>query len=184
MLVMQHCRLQISMYQSLKILTSQFQKMSILTPKLLSNNILKSRICSRYDTTKSSFIFFQTQFGYIDRSNMETKPAFSAAVVEVLKQDNYLDWSVRVKTYLMAQDIWDIVESRSNSPTPENEAAFKVGARRMPWLYMWSRFHAGQTHFLISGRLFRPELLGIPWQESTNLKVLTQVAGNLDHSIR
>ncbi|KAM3685086.1 hypothetical protein ACJW30_11G089800 [Castanea mollissima] len=69
---------------------------------------------------------------------METKPALSAAVVEVLKQDNYLDWSVRVKTYLMAQDLWDIVESRSGSPTPENEAAFKV----------WSKTNAMALHVI------------------------------------
>ena len=66
---------------------------------------------------------------------METKPA---AVVEVLKQDNYFDCSVRVKTYLMAQDLWDIVESRSDSPTPENEAAFKV----------WSKMNAMALHVI------------------------------------
>ncbi|XP_050280909.1 ankyrin repeat-containing protein ITN1-like [Quercus robur] len=69
---------------------------------------------------------------------METKPALSAAVVEVLKQDNYLDWSVRVKTCLMAQDLWDIVESRSDSPTSENEAAFKV----------WSKTNAMALHVI------------------------------------
>ncbi|CAB4268878.1 unnamed protein product [Prunus armeniaca] len=33
-----------------------------------------------------------------------------AAVVEVLNGRNYLDWSVLVKTYLLAQDLWDVVE--------------------------------------------------------------------------
>ena len=69
---------------------------------------------------------------------METKPALSAAVLEVLKQDNYLDWSVRVKTYLMAQDLWDIVESRSSSPTSENVAALKV----------WSKTNAMALHVI------------------------------------
>ena len=69
---------------------------------------------------------------------METKPAFSAAVVEVLKQDNYLDWSVRVKTSLMAQGLWDIVESRKGSPTPENEVVFKV----------WSMTNAMALHVI------------------------------------
>ena len=69
---------------------------------------------------------------------METKPAFSAAVVEVLKQDNYLDWNVRVKTSLMAQGLWDIVESRNGSPTPENEAVFKV----------WSMTNAMALHVI------------------------------------
>ena len=69
---------------------------------------------------------------------METKPAFSAAVVEALKQDNYLDWSVRVKTYLMALDLWGVVESRSDSSRPENEAAFKV----------WSKTNAMALHVI------------------------------------
>ncbi|CAL8118538.1 unnamed protein product [Prunus armeniaca] len=38
--------------------------------------------------------------------------AFSAdaAVVELLDSSNYVDWSVWVKTYLLAQDLWDVVE--------------------------------------------------------------------------
>ncbi|KAL0008137.1 hypothetical protein SO802_009639 [Lithocarpus litseifolius] len=56
------------------------------------------------------------------RSNMETKP-----VLEVLNgEDNYLEWSVRVKKCLMAEDLWDIVEATNEPPTPENEAAFKA----------------------------------------------------------
>ena len=69
---------------------------------------------------------------------METKPAFSAAVLEVLKQDNYLDWSVRVKTYLMAQDLWDVVESRSEPPAREDDAAFKF----------WSKTNAMALHVI------------------------------------
>ena len=37
---------------------------------------------------------------------METR----SAVAEVLDVDNYLDWSGQVKTYLTAQDLWDIVD--------------------------------------------------------------------------
>ncbi|PQP92524.1 uncharacterized protein Pyn_19047 [Prunus yedoensis var. nudiflora] len=36
-------------------------------------------------------------------------------VLEVLNQDNYEQWSFRVKTYLLAKDLWDIVEA----PTQE-----------------------------------------------------------------
>ena len=57
---------------------------------------------------------------------MEKMPALSAAVLETLNEDNYLDWSVKLKTYLMAQDLWEIVESTSEPPAPENEAAFKA----------------------------------------------------------
>ncbi|KAK7813869.1 ankyrin-2 [Quercus suber] len=47
---------------------------------------------------------------------MGTKSASSIAVHEVLTEDNYLDWCVRVKTYLQAQNLWHIVESQKNPP--------------------------------------------------------------------
>ena len=51
---------------------------------------------------------------------METRSASgSAAVSEVLNVDNYLVWSVQVKTYLMAQDLWDIVEGTDKRPEPK-----------------------------------------------------------------
>ena len=43
----------------------------------------------------------------------------SAAVSDVLNVDNYLVWSVQVKTYLMAQDLWDIVEGTDKRPEPK-----------------------------------------------------------------
>ncbi|XP_050281377.1 ankyrin repeat-containing protein ITN1-like isoform X4 [Quercus robur] len=69
---------------------------------------------------------------------METKPALSAAVLEALNENNYLDWSVQLKTYLMAQDLWEIVESRSDPPAPEIEAAFKA----------WSKTNAMALHVI------------------------------------
>ena len=69
---------------------------------------------------------------------MGTTPAFSAAVVEVLKKDNYLDWSVLVKTYLMAHDLWDIVESSIDSRTSGNEVDSKD----------WSRTNAKALHVI------------------------------------
>ncbi|XP_075644487.1 uncharacterized protein LOC142615634 [Castanea sativa] len=53
---------------------------------------------------------------------METKPVHEF----LYDEDNYLEWSVRVKTHLMAEDLWDIVEATNEPPTPENEAAFKA----------------------------------------------------------
>ena len=53
---------------------------------------------------------------------METKPVLEVACVD----HNYLAWSVWVKTNLMAEDLWDIVEATNEPPTPENEAAFKA----------------------------------------------------------
>ena len=69
---------------------------------------------------------------------MEKKPALSAAVLEALNEDNYLDWSVQLKTYLLAQDLWEIVESTSEPPAPENEAAFKA----------WSKTNAMALHVI------------------------------------
>jgi hypothetical protein len=60
-------------------------------------------------------------FGYDDRLNMEIKAAST-----VLEKDNYADWSVGIKSYLMAQDLWDIIESTIEPPKQEDdEAAFK-----------------------------------------------------------
>ena len=68
---------------------------------------------------------------YIDRLKMETRTSSSGAVSEVLKVDNYLVWSVRVKTYLIAQDHWDIVEVTDECPKQEDdEAAFKAWRRK------------------------------------------------------
>ena len=41
--------------------------------------------------------------------------------------DNYLDWSLQVKTKLADQQLWDIVEGNDEAPKAENdEAAFKA----------------------------------------------------------
>lgn len=67
---------------------------------------------------------------------MGPTPAFSATVVEVLREDNYLDWSVRVKTLLMAHGLWGIVAS----PTPANESDFSG----------WSKTNASALHVIQS----------------------------------
>ncbi|KAM3729276.1 hypothetical protein ACB098_M004200 [Castanea mollissima] len=62
---------------------------------------------------------------------METRTASSAAVSEVLNIDNYLVWSVQVRTYLIAQDLWDIVEATDKCPKQEDdEAAFKAWSKK------------------------------------------------------
>ncbi|XP_050281782.1 uncharacterized protein LOC126722672 isoform X1 [Quercus robur] len=71
---------------------------------------------------------------------METRTSSSGAVSEVLKVDNYLGWSVQVKTYLIAQDLWDIVEATDECPNQEDdEAAFKA----------WSRKNAMALHVIL-----------------------------------
>ncbi|KAE8124500.1 hypothetical protein FH972_019379 [Carpinus fangiana] len=48
------------------------------------------------------------------------------AASTVLEKDNYGDWSVGIKSYLMAQDLWNIIESTIEPPKQEDdEAAFK-----------------------------------------------------------
>ncbi|CAB4299902.1 unnamed protein product [Prunus armeniaca] len=44
-----------------------------------------------------------------------------AAVVELLDSSNYVDWSVLVKNYLLAQDLWDVVEEEYEDDDEEEE---------------------------------------------------------------
>jgi hypothetical protein len=53
-----------------------------------------------------------------------------SAVLKVLEKDNYVDWSVRVKTYLMAHDLWDIIEATTEPPRKEDEFAFKAWSKK------------------------------------------------------
>nr|XP_048326998.1 uncharacterized protein LOC107435635 [Ziziphus jujuba var. spinosa]XP_048326999.1 uncharacterized protein LOC107435635 [Ziziphus jujuba var. spinosa] len=46
-------------------------------------------------------------------------------VRELLDKGNYQNWSVWVKTYLMSEDLWDIVESMDEPPQPKHGDAFK-----------------------------------------------------------
>ncbi|XP_062175092.1 uncharacterized protein LOC133880207 [Alnus glutinosa] len=62
---------------------------------------------------------------------MEIKGGLSAAAFQVLDQDNYVAWSVQVKTYLMARDLWDIVEATTKPPKQEDDkAAFKAWSEK------------------------------------------------------
>ena len=61
---------------------------------------------------------------------METRSASSATVSELFKWGNYVVCSVQVRTYLIAQDLWDIIEGIDVQPEPGNEAALKVWTRK------------------------------------------------------
>ncbi|XP_075644590.1 uncharacterized protein LOC142615706 isoform X2 [Castanea sativa] len=62
---------------------------------------------------------------------METRTTSSAAVSEVLNVNNYLVWKVHVRTYLIAQDLWDFVKAIDECPKQEDdEAAFKAWTRK------------------------------------------------------
>ena len=58
---------------------------------------------------------------------MAPKSAPTAPVNTILwDPNNYLDWSLQVKTRLTNQQLWDIVEGTNEPPKAENdEAAFK-----------------------------------------------------------
>ncbi|GMY23396.1 protein ACCELERATED CELL DEATH 6-like isoform X2 [Fagus crenata] len=55
----------------------------------------------------------------------------SAAVSEVLLISNYFVWSVQMRTYLIAQDLWNIVEATKEPCKQENdEAASKAWTKK------------------------------------------------------
>lgn len=54
----------------------------------------------------------------------------NAVVREVLEKSNYNDWRVRVKTYLMAQDLWNVIEAKTEAPKQDDEVAFKTWSKK------------------------------------------------------
>ncbi|XP_042955347.1 uncharacterized protein LOC122291609 [Carya illinoinensis] len=52
----------------------------------------------------------------------------SAVVHEVLGEDNYEDWSAQLKTYLMAHDLWDIIEQTTEPNTQEDDGVIALEA--------------------------------------------------------
>jgi hypothetical protein len=56
----------------------------------------------------------------------------SAVVLQVLEKHNYVDWSVRVKTYLMARCLWEIIDQETTEPPwqEDDEAAFKAWSKK------------------------------------------------------
>ncbi|KAG6667481.1 hypothetical protein CIPAW_01G104300 [Carya illinoinensis] len=52
---------------------------------------------------------------------MVKKNMLSGTIVpEVLRNDNYASWSACIKNYLLAQDLWDIFETTTKPPEPED----------------------------------------------------------------
>ncbi|KAM5572972.1 hypothetical protein ABKV19_012824 [Rosa sericea] len=45
----------------------------------------------------------------------------SAIVLELLNMDNYEEWSLRVKTYLLAEGLWKVVEATGDAPKLEDD---------------------------------------------------------------
>lgn len=53
---------------------------------------------------------------------MAAKIVPNAIVLQVLNQGNYEEWSFRVKTYLLAEDLWDVVKGTTTEPPEDGEA--------------------------------------------------------------
>ena len=61
---------------------------------------------------------------------METRSASSATVSELFNGGNYVVWSVQVKNYLIAHDLWNIIEGTNVLPEPGNEAASNASTKK------------------------------------------------------
>jgi hypothetical protein len=59
------------------------------------------------------------------------KIAWDTLAKKFLEEDNYVDWSDRVKTYLMAHHLWETVEATTKPPMQEDDdAAFKALSKK------------------------------------------------------
>ncbi|XP_038680371.1 uncharacterized protein LOC119981351 isoform X2 [Tripterygium wilfordii] len=80
---------------------------------------------------------------------MATNIAPTTIVNELLRKDNYATWSACIRNYLLAQDLWDVVESPTNPPQlEEDEASFKS----------WRKKNAAALHVIQVS--CSPEILG------------------------
>nr|POF14644.1 hypothetical protein CFP56_26745 [Quercus suber] len=55
------------------------------------------------------------------RLSMARNFSSRAIILEVLRKDNYANWSVCVKNYLLSQDLWDIVEETTEPPKEKDD---------------------------------------------------------------
>ncbi|CAN6695381.1 unnamed protein product [Malus baccata var. baccata] len=59
----------------------------------------------------------------------------ATVVLTVLNRKNYDDWNSRIKTYLLAEDLWDIVEGTYELPREEDAAERKDWKNNVKALY-------------------------------------------------
>ena len=58
-------------------------------------------------------------------------PNSSSIVLEVLTgRDNYLVWSACIKNYLLAQALWDAIETTTEPPNPEDVVEFNAWRKK------------------------------------------------------
>ena len=111
---------------------------------------------------------------------METRSASSATVSELFNGANYVVWSVQVKTYLIAQDLWDIVEGIDVLLEPRNEAALKVRTRKNAMALHVIQTSCEPRICLLISQINKAELA---WDTLTAIKDLYEVIRDYNHGI-
>jgi hypothetical protein len=71
---------------------------------------------------------------------MATNGLSSTIVLELLRNDNYANWCAWMKNYLLAQDLWDIVQSTTEPPKLEDDV---VGFKA------WTKNNAAALHAIL-----------------------------------
>ena len=89
---------------------------------------------------------------------LKTKMTLGADVLQVLNEDNYAHWSVQVKDYLMAHDLWDIIAATTEPPNQEDDdVAF----------HAWSKKNSMALHVIQNscepGTLFEISSAKVAW---------------------
>lgn len=65
-------------------------------------------------------------------ASMASTPVGSnALILEVLNRNNYKDWRPRLKTYLLAKDLWEVVEGiKEPAKLEDDEAEYKAWTKK------------------------------------------------------
>ena len=71
---------------------------------------------------------------------MVTNNLSSTIVLELLRKDNYANWSAWMKNYLLAQDLWDIVQATTKPPKQRRDV---VGFKA------WTKNNAAALHAIL-----------------------------------
>ncbi|CAN6571754.1 unnamed protein product [Malus baccata var. baccata] len=102
-----------------------------------------------------AFDFEKVELGSgLQRLNMAATVISSViANLKVLSHDNYEDWSFHFKTYLLAEDLWEVVEETSEPPRQEDgEVEFLVWRKNnAKVLHAIHTCCGDDTHFIIRG---------------------------------
>jgi hypothetical protein len=71
---------------------------------------------------------------------MTTNNHSSTIVLELLRKDNYANWCAWMKNYLLAQDLWDIVQATTHPPKQDLDV---VGFKA------WTKNNAAALHAIL-----------------------------------